>query len=37
MSGAHMTVLFEADNSQATTIKVIAATTVVERTTPIKQ
>lgn len=37
MSGAHMTVLFEPDNSQETTIKVIAATTVVERTTPIKQ
>jgi hypothetical protein len=29
--------LFEVDNSQATTGKVIAATTVVERTTPIKQ
>jgi hypothetical protein len=37
MSGAHMTVLFESDSSQETTIKVIAATTVVERTTPIKQ
>jgi hypothetical protein len=37
MSGAHMTVLFEADNSQETTVKVIAATTVVERKTPIKQ
>jgi len=36
MSGAHMTVLFEPDNSQETTIKVIAATTVVERTTPIR-
>jgi hypothetical protein len=37
MSGGQMTVLFEPDNSQETTIKVIAATTVVERPTPIKQ
>lgn len=32
-----MTLLFEPDNSQTTTIKVIAATTVEERSTPIKQ
>ena len=37
MGGAHMTVLFEPDDSKATTIKVIAAQTVEERTTPIKQ
>jgi hypothetical protein len=32
-----MTLLFEPDGSQETTIKVIAAKTVEERTTPIKQ
>jgi hypothetical protein len=32
-----MTLLFEPDGSGATTIKVIAATTVEERTTPIKR
>jgi hypothetical protein len=37
MGGAHMTVLFEPNDSKSTTIKVIAAQTVEERTTPIKQ
>lgn len=37
LGGAHMTLLFEPDNSKETTIKVIAARTVEERTTPIQQ
>jgi hypothetical protein len=37
MSGAHMTLFFEPDGSKKTTVKVIAGTTVEERTTPIKQ
>jgi hypothetical protein len=37
LGGAHMTLLFEPDSSKQTTIKVIAAKTVEERTTPIKQ
>jgi len=37
MKGAHITILFEPDESKRTTVKVIAATTVEERTTPIKQ
>lgn len=37
LSGAHITLLFEPDGSKKTTIKVIAATTVEERTTEIKQ
>jgi hypothetical protein len=37
LGGAHMTLLFEPDRSKETTIKVIAAKTVEERTTPIKQ
>src|SRR4051812_41729597 len=36
LGGAHMTLLFEPDGSGCTTIKVIAATTVEERTTPIR-
>jgi hypothetical protein len=37
LAGAHMTLLFEPNRSQETTIKVIAAQSVDERTTPIKQ
>jgi hypothetical protein len=37
LAGAHITLLFEANRSHETTIKVIAATTVEERTTEIKQ
>jgi hypothetical protein len=37
MNGAHMTLLFEPDGSKQMTVKVIAATTVEERRTPIKQ
>jgi hypothetical protein len=37
LGGAHMTILFEPDTSQEVTVKVIATTTVDERTTPIKQ
>jgi hypothetical protein len=37
MGGAHITLLFEPDRSKHTTVKVIAATTVEERTTQIKQ
>jgi hypothetical protein len=37
LSGADMTLLFEPNESQETTIRVIAAVTVEERTTPIKQ
>lgn len=37
LGGAHMTLLFEPNSTHKTTIKVIAATTVEERTTPIKQ
>jgi hypothetical protein len=37
LGGAHMTLLFEANDSRETTIKVIAASSVDERTTPIKQ
>lgn len=37
LGGAHITLLFEPDGSKETTIKVIAATTVEERTTEIKQ
>jgi hypothetical protein len=36
MGGAHMTLLFEPDGSNHTTIRVIGSTTVDERTTPIK-
>jgi hypothetical protein len=37
LNGAHITLLFEPDNSKETTLKVIAGSTVEERTTPIKQ
>jgi hypothetical protein len=37
LGGAHITLLFEPDGSQETTIKVLAAQTVEERTTPIQQ
>lgn len=37
LGGAEMTLLFEPNRSKQTTIKVIAATTVEERTTNIKQ
>jgi hypothetical protein len=37
MGGAHITLLFEPDGSKRRTVKVIAAATVDERTTPIKQ
>ena len=37
MDGAHITLLFEPDGSKQTTVRVIAATTVEERTTPIRQ
>jgi hypothetical protein len=37
LGGAHMTLLFEPNNSRETTIKVIASATSEERTTPIKQ
>jgi hypothetical protein len=37
LGGAHITLLFEPDGSKETTIKVIAAKTVEERTTEIKQ
>ena len=37
LGGAHMTLLFEADDSKQTTIKVVAASTIEERTTPIRQ
>src|SRR4051812_44268839 len=36
VGGAHVTLLFEPDASKQTTVKVIAATTVEERTTQIK-
>jgi hypothetical protein len=37
LGGAHITLLFEPDGSKQTTVKVIAATTVEERTTQVKQ
>ena len=37
LGGAHITLLFEPDGSKQTTIKVIAAKTMEERTTRIKQ
>jgi hypothetical protein len=37
LGGAHITLLFEPDGSKRTTIKVIAAQTIEERTTEIKQ
>jgi hypothetical protein len=37
LGGAHITLLFEADDSEEITIKVIGAETVEERTTQIKQ
>ena len=37
LGGATITMLLEPDGSKQTTIRVIAATTVEERTTPIKQ
>ena len=37
LGGAHITLLFEPDGSRKTTIRVIAAKTVEERTTAIKQ
>jgi hypothetical protein len=37
MGGAHVTILFEPDNSKQTTVKVIAAAHAEERTKPIKQ
>ena len=37
LNGAHITLVFEPDNSKMTTVKVIAATTVDERMTQIKQ
>lgn len=37
LAGAHMTLLYEPNTSQETTVKVIASATSEERTTPIKQ
>jgi hypothetical protein len=37
LGGAYITLLFEPDGSKHTTVRVIAATTVEERTTAIKQ
>jgi hypothetical protein len=37
LSGAVITLLYEPNASKETTIKVVAATTVEERTTPVKQ
>jgi len=37
MGGAHITVLYEPDGSKQTTVKVVAAATADERTTPIRQ
>lgn len=37
LGGAHLTLLFEPDESKTTTVKVIAARTVEERITEIKQ
>jgi hypothetical protein len=37
LGGAHITLIFEPDGSKTTTIKVIAAQTIEERTTEIRQ